>query len=242
MNSLKKLNDFKSILSDYQISEKSKSILSSTPLVLLVATTSSGRNTILRELVKTGQFHYIVSDTTRKPRINDGVKEKNGTEYWFKSEDEFLKSLKNGEYIEAAIIHNQQVSGISVKELQRAKQAGKIPITDIEVIGVENIVKLKNDTTCIFVVPPDFKEWQRRIQHRGYMDSAEYKRRLQSALSELQAALEQKRYIFVINDTVDKAVDRIQKIVKGQIDQNYQQKAKKITKDLFNKTKTALNK
>jgi len=84
-------------------------LLQQTKFVPLVAITSSGRNTLIRELLKTGEYHFIVSDTTRKPRTNDGVMEQSGVEYWFRDEDEVLQDVKDGKFLEAAVIHSQQV-------------------------------------------------------------------------------------------------------------------------------------
>lgn len=101
---------FKNILKNYQMSEKSVEILNSTEFVMLSAISSSGRNTIIRELLKADDFYYIVSDTTRMKRMNDGVMEQNGVEYWFRSEEEILADLANGKYVEAAIIHKDRKS------------------------------------------------------------------------------------------------------------------------------------
>src|SRR3546814_14273785 len=98
-----------------------------------------------------------VSDTSRKPRVNDGIPEQNGVEYWFRSEAEILNDLKAGKFLEAAIIHNQQVSGISIRELQRVGDEGKIAITDIEIVGVHNLIQAKPYATAFFVLPPIFE-------------------------------------------------------------------------------------
>src|SRR5664279_1435267 len=110
MNQLKRIDEFRTILDGYQLSPTAAQTLAQTKLVLLVAPTASGRNTIIHELLKTDQYHFVVSDTTRQPRINNGELEQNGREYWFRSEEEVLDELKRGEFLEAAIIHNQQVS------------------------------------------------------------------------------------------------------------------------------------
>src|SRR5689334_7205560 len=104
MNKLKHLVEFQKVLEHYQVSDENKAILKQTRLVLLDGPTSSGRNTIIDELVKTGDYFHIVSDTTRQPRHKDGKPiEENGREYWFRSEDDVLAGLKNGDYMEAAI-------------------------------------------------------------------------------------------------------------------------------------------
>jgi guanylate kinase len=92
---------------------------------MLSAPTAAGRNTIIKNLIMTGKYFYVISDTTRIPRINNGTPERSGNEYWFKTETEFLDNLKNGEYIETAIIHNQQISGISLTEMHRANRSKK---------------------------------------------------------------------------------------------------------------------
>jgi guanylate kinase len=212
VNQLKHIDEFRNALVDYHLSKFALQSLSQTKLVLLVATTSSGRNTIIRELLKTGNYHYVVSDTTRAPRTNDGIPEQPGKEYWFRSEEEVLQDLKTGLYLEAAIIHDQQVSGISVRELELARDEDKIAITDIEVIGAENSKKYKHDVICIFVLPPSFEEWQSRLKHRGEMTPPEFKRRMESACAEFETALSHDYYQFVINDMIEDATRQINEI------------------------------
>jgi len=207
-----------------------------------VAPSSIGRNTLIRELQKTGEYHFIVSDTTRKPRVNDGILEKNGREYWFRSEEEMLNELKAGLFLEAAIIHNQQVSGISIRELEQAHVEGKTAITDIEVVGVHNIMGAKPDAIALFVLPPSFEEWQRRIRDRGEMSSHEYRRRMESAAKELKAAVSEPYYKFVINDNLTEAVKRIHQIVQnGVIDADEQSTARLLAEQLYDKTRAIIS-
>ena len=232
------LEEFKAILANYHVSSQNKNILNKTKLVLLVAPTSVGRNTIIRQLIKTGKFDFIVSDTTRKPRINDGVQELNGVEYWFRRERDVLDDLKQGKFLEAAIIHNQQVSGISVRELQRVSDEGKIGITDIEVVGVHNIIEAKPDTIAIFVLPPSFDEWMRRIIGRGRLSDNEKLRRLVSAAEEFSAAINNDYYYFVLNDDLDHAANQIMEIsVQKTVNTDEQVVLRKLAKQLLAQTK-----
>jgi len=238
MNELKHIDEFKEVLGDYQPSKRSLMTLSQVELVLLVAPTSSGRNTVIRELMKTGDYYFIVSDTTRQPRSNDGVMEQDGVEYWFRSEEEVLADIKDGKYLEAAIIHNQQVSGISVRELEKAKEAGKIAITDAEIAGADSAVKRKVDTLVIFLLPPNFDEWQRRITSRGEMSSTEYKNRMISAARELATALDRDYYKFVINDSVENASEQVNTLAKmDEQDDADSTHARKLAEQLYTQTK-----
>lgn len=202
MNQLRHVAEFRSVLDNYRLSETAAKTLAAVRLVLLVAPTASGRNTIIEELLKSGDYYFIVSDTTRLPRVNNGIPEKTGREYWFRDEEAILGELRKGEFLEAAIIHNQQVSGISIRELEKARAKRKIAITDIEVAGAATIHEAKPDSLICFMVPPSFEIWLERIHKRGNMPADELQRRFTSAAKEFEAAFEDEYYRFVLNDTI----------------------------------------
>jgi len=242
MNKLVRIAEFRSILQDYHPSEAALRTLSQTKLGLLVGVSGGGRNTILNELIKTGYYYHIVSDTTRELRVKDGIPiEQNGREYWFRSEEYVLDGLRNGEYMEAAIIHNQQVSGWSVREVEEARKQQKIAIKDITPDGAATAYRLKPEASIIFVLPPSFKEWQRRVQSRGEMEAGEYKRRMESACEEFETALKHDYYQFVINDTTQDAIEQINQITRsGMVAAQLQQKGRELIERLLAETKTLL--
>jgi guanylate kinase len=213
-NNLVRLAEFRQALKHYRVSEPSKQILARTKLVLLVAPSAGGRNTIIKKLTKMGDYYFVVSDTTRRPRVNNGVLEENGKEYWFRSEDEMLQDIKSGKFLEAEVIHGQQVSGISIRELKKASDNNKIAITDVDIGGISNIIDAKPDTIAIAVLPPSFEEWQRRLSLRGPIETREYNRRMQTAIRIFKEATSHSRFTFVINDKVELAAAQIDQIVK----------------------------
>lgn len=239
-NHLVHLGQFKSLLAQYTISDQSKAVLASTRLVLMVGATSSGRNTIIRQLVDGGGYRFIVSDTTRAKRMNNGVMEQDGREYWFRSEEDMLQDIRDGKFLEAAVIHDQQVSGTSIRELQLAHDQGSIGITDIEIVGVDHIVAMKPDAYAIFVLPPGFSQWQRRLQQRGTMPKVELCRRMQSAVKEFEHALSVDYYHFVINDDVPRATEQVRRIVAGTHDKQAEDKGRALATELLQETKQLL--
>jgi guanylate kinase len=243
MNQLKHIEEFRLALADYTLSENAKKTLASLDLVLMVGPTSSGRNTIIRELVKTGAYHFIVSDTTREPRANDGVLEQNGREYWFRSEHKMLQEIRDGDFLEAAIIHNQQVSGISIRELEEARQSNKIAMTEVEIVGANNTYNAKPDTKIIFSVPPGFEEWMKRLRRRGKLPESEIRRRLETACLEFDAALIHDYYRFVINDDVDETVAVVDSMARLDHRDDYKEAvARDLVKDLYQQTRDYLAK
>jgi guanylate kinase len=213
---LRHLDEFENILEHYAPSSHSLNTLNSLPLVLLAGPTAAGRNTLIKLLVATGRYHYIVSDTTRPKRSNNGVMEQDGVEYWFKTEEEVLEGLKNGDYIEAAIIHQQQISGQNISQLETAQKADKIAINEIQNDGVANIHSFKPDTLIIFLLPPSFEVWMKRIRRRGDTTDAELRRRFESARDEISDALAKNYYQFVVNHEIHEAAQAVDEIANGR--------------------------
>lgn len=232
---------FESVLSNYHINSAARQVLRQTPLVLMAAASSAGRNTIMRQLIASGYYYEVISDTTRPPRENDGVLERDGVEYYFRSEHEMLEGLHKGEYIEAALIHQQQVSGMSAREIMAAAEAGKIAIADIDPQGLETIHRLKPDLIPLFILPPDFSRWQIRMRKRGAMSDEEHRRRLESAIWEFEWVLERSYCLFVVNDSLEHAIAEVDDIARrGKIDKDSQTRARTLVRQLIGDTKSYL--
>lgn len=216
MNHLEYRPEFEKILKNYKLSAEAESLLAKLSLVLLAGPSAAGRNTIIERLITGGDYRYIVSDTTRKPRVNDGVKEKNGINYWFREERELLEDLKRGAFLEAEVIHEQQVSGISMRELEKAYESNKTAITEVEIGGFINILNLKPDTFGIFVLPPSFDIWLERLKLRGEMPKEEVRSRLKTGVRIFNEALARKDATIVVNVRIEDTVDEIDTVVKKQ--------------------------
>jgi guanylate kinase len=142
-----------------------------------------------------------------------------------------LADLKAGEFLEAEIIHDQQVSGISIRELEKARDQQKIAITDIDLEGMHNVLRDKTDTIAIMVMPPSFEEWQRRLASRGKMHPDELKRRLQTAQKIFEDGLRQDFYHFVISENTEQSGAIVDAIVDGKMNP-YQGRAKEVIRQL----------
>ncbi len=114
---------------------KAVDLIRSTRIVFLVGVTGAGKDTVIRELLKSGAYHCIVSHTTRPPRLNHGVLEQNGVDYHFVDEPTVETMLGDGGFVEAKQFSGN-IYGTSVAEIQMAHDEGKIAITEIEVQGV----------------------------------------------------------------------------------------------------------
>jgi len=227
------LGEFEDVLASYQPSEHARGIINDVTFAVLTGPSGAGRNTIIKELVKTERYHFVVSTTTRPMRSNNGIPEVNGREYWFKTEQEVLDDLKAGEFLEAEVVHGQQVSGIGIEELERARLEQRTAITDVDIAGIANVLHAKPDALPILVFPPSFEAWRQRLNGRGQMDNEQLKRRAQTAVRIYELPEKDDRYHIVINDTVEHAVAQIRAIAEdGAFDPVPRDEARAIARQL----------
>ncbi len=204
-------------LSNYQTSEAAKKLVKDTPVLVLVGPTGAGKDSLKDKLLNTGKFHHIISHTTRKPRINHGVIEQDGREYHFINKETAAKMLDDQGFIEAKI-YSGNLYGTSVAEIQVAHNEGKTAMTDIEVQGVAEYKALDPSVMAVFLLPPNFDEWQARLQRRygDVMDIADARLRMQTALDELDQLLNTDYYVAVINDNIETAFQQILTVVESE--------------------------
>ncbi len=204
-------------LSAYKPDESAKQLIKETPILLLVGPTGAGKDSLKDKLLETGDYHHIVSHTTRPPRINHGILEQDGREYHFIDKAAAENMLDDHDLIEAKI-YSGNLYGTSVAEIQAAHNEGKIAMTDIEVQGVAEYKALDPGVMAVFLLPPDFKTWQERLQRRygDVVDAEDARLRMQTALDELNQVLNTDYYVAVINDDLDTAFNQIKTITRSQ--------------------------
>lgn len=182
-------------------------------LVLLSGVSGAGKDTIKKELIaRMENVESLPSFTDRAPRENDIP----GKTYNFVSTEEFEAMIARGELYEYSAHHNHYY-GTSRKLLNEKMQNGKIIVKDIEVNGVENLVKLLgNDTkiVTIFLKVPK-EELRRRLESRIDKPSP---KDIELRLNRLQ--YEESKigiYDYVIkNNNLEKTVNIIMEIIKSE--------------------------
>jgi guanylate kinase len=204
---------FEAVLRNYQMSKHARQVLADTRLVVLAGLAGGGRNSTINYLVEHYNYTFLVSDTTRPPKLRDGVMERDGVNYHFRSEAEMLHDIRQGEFVEAEVIHHQQVSGTSIRELERANQTGQIVIHEMEFGGTRFIAQTKPDAHIIGLLPPSYEEWLKRLQGRETIAEQELINRLHTAAKVLQMMLHEPYFKFVINSTIPACAEQVRAIV-----------------------------
>ncbi len=176
-------------------------------LVVISGPSGAGKGTICMQLLMEMSFLKVsVSATTRKPREG----EKDGIDYFFIEEEEFLKRVKNNEFLEYAKVYGNYY-GTPKEEVFKQLKAGKDIILEIDIQGALQVKKNYPMGVFIFILPPSLTELKNRIEGRGTDSKEVFLRRMESAYDELNYAF-QYDYV-VVNDRVDIATEKIKHII-----------------------------
>lgn len=224
-------------LSAYKTPPEAVKVISNTAIVFLVGISGAGKDTVRKELLATGDFHHIVSHTTRPPRHNHGVLEQDGVDYHFVDVKKVENMLDNKEFIEAKIFSNN-VYGTSIAEIQAVHDAELIAISDLEIQGVAEYMAISPAVKPIFLLPPSYEIWQERLKRRYHdndIDPIDISRRLQTAKVELQEALEKDYFYFVINNDLETSIQQVEAIANGTLAKESTKEARTLAKDLLAK-------
>jgi guanylate kinase len=188
-------------------------IFSPKPLVVLITGVSgSGKDTIVRKLEEKGlPIHFVVTTTSRKPRDQ----EQNGVDYHFVTNVEFMRMIRDGEFIEFAQVYDEY-KGVQYIHIKDAMDSGKDIIFRLDVQGVRRMKEVFPEAVTIFIIPNDEGEWKERLQQRCTESTEKIQQRLETGRDEI---LEINQYDYVLVNTTGKlevAVNDLQAILKAE--------------------------
>ncbi|MFZ5975963.1 MAG: guanylate kinase [Bacillota bacterium] len=179
-------------------------------LVVLSGPSGSGKGTVSRLLLKAMPGMVLsVSVTTRPPR-ND---EREGVDYYFKSEEDFIKLAEADGFLEYKHVFGHNYYGTPRVFVEEQRVQGKDVLLEIDVKGALEVKGKAPDAVLIFIMPPSFAELEKRLRGRGTEDEQCIAARMNTAYQELQSAYQYD--YFVINDDLDQAVRQIRMIVEA---------------------------
>jgi guanylate kinase len=211
------MDDLKKAIISYKPPDIAKDVVGRARILFLVGPTGTGKDTIVRQLIKTGQYRTIVSHTTRPPRINRGILERDGIDYHFIDNDQAIGLLKNHQLIEAAITHGYMY-GTAISEIQKAIDEFKIAVTDLDIKGVRSYRQLSNKVTAVYLLTPNFEVLISRLiaRYGQAHDKSDLKTRLLTALDELSELTHTDYYYVLINEDVGETTKAVEKIMTGK--------------------------
>ena len=179
-------------------------------LIVLSGPSGSGKNTVCDEVKKNNpNIWESVSMTSRKPRQG----EEDGKVYYFVSEEEFEKNIKEDKMLEYAKFAGNYY-GTPRASVQEHLDNGEDVLLVIEIQGVLQIKKKIPHTLFIFLLPPSMRELKRRLTDRRTESKEKVIERFETAYKEIN---ELSKYNYVIvNDEVKEAADKLAAIIKAE--------------------------
>ena len=176
-------------------------------IIILSGPSGAGKGTIHNELLKIEKnLTYSVSMTTRKPREG----EQEGVDYFFVDENKFKKEIKKGSFLEYACVHGNYY-GTLKKHVYDKLDKGFDVILEIDIQGALKIKGMTDDAIFIFIMPPSMRELKNRLIKRGTESKEKIIERFKNAYKEINE-ISKYNYV-VINDDVDKAVEKVHSIM-----------------------------
>ncbi len=193
-------------------------------IIIISSPSGAGKTTICKKLLKKiRNLNLSISYTTRQRRIN----EKNGKDYFFVTNKEFINLKKKHFFIETAKVFNHYY-GSPYQNVKNSFKQNRSILFDIDWQGAKKLRKKysKNDIIDFFILPPNKKELRKRLNKRGRDNKKEIQIRLSLALSEISHHKDYK-YV-IINDILNETISNIENIIKyNQLKDDLSNKVKK---------------
>ena len=181
-------------------------------MIILSSPSGAGKTTLVNLLSKSENFKISISHTTRKPRPTETPDK----DYYFVSEKEFKRLIKNEEFLEYAKVFNNFYGSTRTPVIDNLNK-GKNVLFDIDWQGADQIKNKKLDYKLItfFILPPSKDVLFERLSNRDMKDKLIVDERMKQFGRDV---LHWINYDYVvINDDIDNCHSKILSLVKAEI-------------------------
>jgi guanylate kinase len=143
-----------------------------------------------------------VSANTRPPRPG----EREGVDYFFVTEEKFREMIAADEFYEYADVHGE-LKGTPKREIRKALEGGVDMVLEVDYQGALAINEREPAAVLVFIAPPTWADLEQRLRGRETESQGALRRRLETALVELQN-IDKYDYV-IVNDNVREAADEL---------------------------------
>ena len=136
-------------------------------MIILSSPSGAGKTTLVKKLSELDNYEISISHTTRQPRPNE-TQEK---DYFFVSEEEFKRLIKNQEFLEYAKVFNNFYGSTRTPVINNLDNGINV-LFDIDWQGADQIKNKKLDYKLItfFILPPSKEVLFERLSNRDMKD------------------------------------------------------------------------
>lgn len=177
---------------------------------MLSAPSGAGKTTVSRAVVARDPGIVLsVSHTTRAPRAG----ERDGADYHFVTPEQFRRLAEQDAFLEYAE-YGPSLYGTSWQALDGPRDRGLDVLLEIEVQGARQVRARLPEARLLFLLPPSWRELERRLRSRRTDAPDVIERRLAIARHELEASPE---YDYaIVNDELEGCVGAVLEIVAAE--------------------------
>ena len=178
---------------------------------IISSPSGAGKTTVVNALVKMlPKLKLSISATTRQPRKH----ERDGTEYFFLTEEEFFQKRDRNEFLESAKVFDNYY-GTPISAVQEQIVQGNDVLFDIDWQGAQQIEEARRFRVVkIFLMPPSARTLHSRLRTRAQDSEEVVRRRMRGAKNEITHWNE---YDYVlVNVDVSLTVSAISKIIESE--------------------------
>ncbi|MEZ5568471.1 MAG: guanylate kinase [Halioglobus sp.] len=186
-------------------------------LYTVSAPSGAGKTSLVNALVTRREgLRVSVSHTTRALRPG----ERDGVNYHFIAEADFLAMLERSEFLEHARVFDNLygTSGVWVRE---QLEAGVDVVLEIDWQGARQVKRVLPETRAIFILPPSRDTLVERLTARGQDEPATISRRMSQAIEDMSHYVESD--YLVVNDDFERALAELESIVSAERSRTGQQ-------------------
>ncbi len=170
-------------------------------LIVFSAPSGAGKSSLISIAMREiPSLRYSVSATTRTPRAG----EIDGVHYFFLTREGFEAMISAGELAEWNEVHGN-LYGTPRPFLDQTTARGEHVALDLDVFGKRRFDQVYPDNVGILILPPSFKELERRLRGRGTDPEEVIQVRLRNARAELAAAEMGNFRHRLVNDDFDRS-------------------------------------
>ena len=181
-------------------------------MIILSSPSGAGKTTLVSLLSKLNNFEVSISHTTRKPRPN----EKPDKDYYFVSEQDFKRLIKNEEFLEYAKVFDNFYGTTRTPVIDKLNK-GKNILFDIDWQGADQIKNKKLDYKLItfFILPPSKEVLFERLSNRDMKDKLIATERMKQFSRDV---LHWINYDYVvINENLEKCYSKIYNLIQAEM-------------------------
>jgi guanylate kinase len=181
-------------------------------MVILSSPSGAGKTTLVNLLSKNNDFEISISHTTRKPRPNETL----GKDYYFVSDQEFKRLIKNEEFLEYAKVFNNYY-GTTRTPVIDSLNKGKNVLFDIDWQGADQIKNKNLDFKLItfFILPPSKEILYERLSNRDMKDKLIAEERMKQFERDVLHWINY-NYV-VINDDLNSCYKKIENLITAEL-------------------------